>query len=57
MVARETGHGHGEICHTYALFRDCGMAVMLQKFPIYAEVFDGVATLLQPEVEHSPRFA
>lgn len=42
-VSRELRLGHDEVCHTYALFRDCGMAVMLQKFPIYADIFDGSA--------------
>ena len=42
-VSREMRLGHDEVCHTYALFRDCGMAVMLQKFPIYADIFDGSA--------------
>ena len=26
--------------HTYALFRDCGIAVMLRKYPVYAEVME-----------------
>jgi HD-like signal output (HDOD) protein len=43
LVSRETGRGASEICHTYALFQNCGMPVMLQKFPIYADIFDGAA--------------
>lgn len=43
LVSRETGHGASEICHTYALFQNCGMPVMLQTFPIYADIFDGSA--------------
>jgi HD-like signal output (HDOD) protein len=43
LVSRETGRGASEICHTYALFQNCGMPVMLQKFPIYADILDGSA--------------
>lgn len=43
LLSRETGRGASETCHTYALFENCGMPVMLQKFPIYADVFDGSA--------------
>ena len=43
LVSRETGRGVSEICHTYALFQNCGMPVMLQKFPIYADILDGSA--------------
>ena len=28
--------------HTYALFRDCGMPVMIKKFPDYARIFDSL---------------
>ncbi len=28
--------------HTYALFRDCGMPVMIKKFPDYAKIFDSL---------------
>ncbi len=30
-----------DLAHTYVLFRDCGIPVMLRKFPAYAEVVDG----------------
>ena len=50
-LSRELRHGHDEVCHTYALFRDCGMAIMLQKFPIYADIFDGSA-LAQGDLIH-----
>lgn len=43
LVSRETGRGESEICHTYALFQNCGMPVMLLKFPIYADIFDASA--------------
>lgn len=31
--------------HTYALFRDCGMLVMLRKFPQYAEIMEQSAKI------------
>jgi len=43
MLCRETGRGDVGIACTYGLFRDCGMPVMLQKFPIYADIFNGTA--------------
>jgi HD-like signal output (HDOD) protein len=43
LVSRETLRGRSEICHTYALFQNCGMPVMLQKFPIYEDILDGSA--------------
>lgn len=43
VVSRETGCGAGDICHTYVLFQNCGMPVMLQKLPIYADILDGSA--------------
>ncbi|HUX24006.1 MAG TPA: HDOD domain-containing protein [Burkholderiales bacterium] len=43
LVCRETWRGDSGIACTYGLFRDCGMPVMLQKFPIYADIFDGSA--------------
>jgi HD-like signal output (HDOD) protein len=43
MLSRETGRGDSGIACTYGLFRDCGMPVMQQKFPIYADIFDGSA--------------
>jgi HD-like signal output (HDOD) protein len=30
--------------HTYTLFRDCGIPVMLRKFPVYSEVFEANRT-------------
>ena len=43
LLCRETVRGDSGIACTYGLFRDCGMPVMLQKFPIYADIFDGSA--------------
>ena len=43
LLCRETARGDSGIACTYGLFRDCGMPVMLQKFPIYADIFDGSA--------------
>lgn len=43
LISRETRRGESEICHTYALFQNCGMPVMLQKFPIYEDILDGSA--------------
>jgi len=43
LVCREAGRGDGGVACTYGLFRDCGMPVMLNKFPIYADIFDGSA--------------
>jgi HD-like signal output (HDOD) protein len=43
MLCRETRRGDSGIACTYGLFRDCGMPVMLQKFLIYADIFDGSA--------------
>jgi HD-like signal output (HDOD) protein len=43
LLCRETGRGDSGVACTYGLFRDCGMPVMLQKFPIYADIFDGSA--------------
>ena len=52
MLCRETAHGDSGIACTYGLFRDCGMPVMLQKFPIYADIFDGSAIILgEPVLE------
>ena len=43
LLARETASGDSGIACTYGLFRDCGMPVMQQKYPIYADIFDGSA--------------
>lgn len=43
LLCGETARGDGGVACTYGLFRDCGMPVMLQKFPIYADIFDGSA--------------
>jgi HD-like signal output (HDOD) protein len=43
LLARETARGDSGIACTYGLFRDCGMPVMLQKFRIYEDIFDGSA--------------
>jgi HD-like signal output (HDOD) protein len=39
LASRLKGVNGGE-AHTYVLFRDCGMLVMLRKFPLYAEIMD-----------------
>ena len=41
LVSRETRKGDRALASTYGLFRDCGMPVMLRKFPIYADLFEG----------------
>ena len=43
LLARETGRTDQATAHTYGLFRDCGMAVMMRKFPIYTDILDGSA--------------
>ncbi len=43
LLCRETGAGDSGVACTFGLFRDCGMPVMQQKFPIYADIFDGSA--------------
>ncbi len=43
LLCRETGSGDAGVACTFGLFRDCGMPVMQQKFPIYADIFDGSA--------------
>jgi len=43
MLCRETGRGDVGVSCTFGLFRDCGMPVMMQKFPIYADIFEGKA--------------
>ncbi len=43
LLCREAGRGDSGIACTYGLFRDCGMPVMMRKFPIYADIFDGSA--------------
>ncbi len=43
LLCRESGRGDSGVACTYGLFRDCGMPVMLQKFPIYEDIFDGSA--------------
>lgn len=42
-LCRETARGDSGVACTYGLFRDCGMPVMMQNFPIYADIFDGSA--------------
>ena len=52
LLCRETAKGDSGVACTFGLFRDCGMPVMLQKFPIYADIFDGSAlTLGEPVLE------
>jgi len=43
LLSRETRVLSPETCHTYALFQNCGMPVMLKKFPVYADIFNGTA--------------
>ncbi len=43
LLSRETGRADSGVSSMYALFRDCGMPVMLRKFPIYADILDGSA--------------
>jgi HD-like signal output (HDOD) protein len=43
LVSRETRKLSAEACHTYALFQNCGMPVMLKKFPVYEDIFNGTA--------------
>jgi len=43
LLCRETAKGDSGVACTFGLFRDCGMPVMLLKFPIYADIFDGSA--------------
>ena len=43
MLCRETAGGDAGIACTFGLFRDCGMAILLQKFPGYADILDGSA--------------
>ena len=45
LLCRETARGDAGVACTYGLFRDCGMPVMQQKFPIYADIFDGSALI------------
>jgi HD-like signal output (HDOD) protein len=40
-LAKETRAADPHVVHTYALFRDCGMPVMLQTRPDYLEVMEG----------------
>ena len=39
-VARRLSGIDFDEAHTYALFRDCGMPVMIKKFPDYADIMD-----------------
>jgi HD-like signal output (HDOD) protein len=43
MLARETRCADSAIAYTYALFMNCGMPLMLQRFPVYADLIDGSA--------------
>jgi len=45
LVYRESGKGDSGIACTFGLFRDCGMPVMLQKYPIYEDIFNGTALI------------
>lgn len=45
MVASRLKEMERDAAHTYVLFRDCGMLVMLRKFPAYAEIIDQTATI------------
>ncbi|MBS0335404.1 MAG: HDOD domain-containing protein [Proteobacteria bacterium] len=39
-IAARVRHMNPDTAHTYALFRDCGMAVMIARFPAYAAFLD-----------------
>ncbi|MGP1675587.1 MAG: HDOD domain-containing protein [Burkholderiales bacterium] len=39
-IAARLMHGNSDEAHTYVLFRDCGMLVMLRKFPQYADIME-----------------
>ena len=39
-IAARLKHVNSDEAHTYALFRDCGMLVMLRKFPQYAGIME-----------------
>ena len=43
LLARETRRADDGLAHTFGLFRDCGMPLMMQKFPIYGDILDGSA--------------
>jgi HD-like signal output (HDOD) protein len=43
IVAKDTGRGDSEVSHTYGLFQNCGMPVMLHRYPIYQDLIDGSA--------------
>ena len=45
LLSRETARGDNGIVCTYGLFRDCGVPVMLQRVPNYADIFDGSALI------------
>ncbi len=49
-IARDVTTINRDDAHTYALFRDCGMAVMISKFRDYAEVLDLHAGRPSPEL-------
>jgi len=51
MLSRETAGSDSGVACTFGLFRDCGMAVLLQKFPGYADILDGSA-LASGELVH-----
>ena len=40
LVAQRVRGLNPDVAHTYALFRDCGMAVMIGKFPSYVDFLD-----------------
>jgi HD-like signal output (HDOD) protein len=49
-IARGVHAVNRDDAHTYALFRDCGMAVMIGKFRDYAQVLDLHASRPSPEL-------
>ncbi|MDA8110365.1 MAG: HDOD domain-containing protein [Betaproteobacteria bacterium] len=43
LVSRETRAANAELAHTYVLFRDCDMALMLRRFADYGDIMEGTA--------------
>jgi HD-like signal output (HDOD) protein len=44
-IAQRVRGVNADVAHTFALFRDCGMAVMIGKFPAYGAILDMLATV------------
>ena len=50
-IARETRHADSEMSHTYILFRDCGMLILLQRSKDYAVLLRGMALLADGSIQ------